>query len=79
MQSSTFIRLSVAALLAGGLSACAQGYQTGLSPDVQRAGGGALAGAAAAKILDGDVATGALAGAALGAVCDDVGVCQQAY
>ena len=43
------------------------------------AAGGALAGAAVAKIIDGDVGTGALIGAAGGALCDDAGVCQRRY
>ncbi|MBV0892328.1 hypothetical protein KTN05_10745 [Paracoccus sp. Z118] len=79
MQTKSFVRIAGALLLAGGLSACAQtGYYggTGLSPDAQRAAGGALAGAVVAKALDEKVATGALIGAAGGALCDDVGVCQ---
>ncbi|CAM3022243.1 hypothetical protein SAMN04488021_103117 [Paracoccus aminovorans] len=76
MQNSVILRLSAAALLVGGLAACDQGYGSGLSPDAQRAAGGALAGAAVAKIVDGNVGTGALIGAAGGALCDDVGVCQ---
>ena len=48
---------------------------TGISPDAQRAAGGAVAGAVVAKALDEKVATGALIGAAGGALCDDVGVC----
>lgn len=79
MQKSVILRLSAAALLVGGLAACDQGYggggMGGLSPDATRAAGGALAGAAVAKIVDGDVATGALIGAAGGALCDDVRVC----
>ncbi len=43
MQKSLIIRLSGAALLVGGLAACDPNYQTGLAPDVTRAGGGALA------------------------------------
>lgn len=39
----------------------------------------ALAGAVVAKAIDGDVATGALIGAAGGALCDDAGVCQRRY
>ena len=69
--------LAGVALLAAGVSACAPGYQTGLSADTQRAAGGALAGAVVAKALDEKVATGALIGAAGGALCDDVGVCAQ--
>ena len=77
MQNSFILRVAGVALLAGGLSACAQGYQTGLSPDVQRAAGGALAGAVVAKAVDGNVATGALIGGAAGALCDEAGVCVQ--
>ena len=77
MQKSFLVRLCGVALVAGSLSACAQGYQTGLSADTQRAAGGALAGAVVAKALDEKAATGALIGAAGGALCDDVGVCQQ--
>lgn len=79
MQISTFARLSGAVLVAAALSACAPGYQTGLSPDAQRAAGGAVAGAVVAKALDEDIATGAAAGAALGALCDDARVCQSGY
>lgn len=79
MQTKLFARLAGVALVAAGLSACAPGYQTGLSPDAQRAAGGAVAGAVIAKALDEDVATGAAAGAAAGALCDEVGVCQRAY
>ncbi|HRO14528.1 MAG TPA: hypothetical protein PLL33_05715 [Paracoccus sp. (in: a-proteobacteria)] len=75
MQTSFVLRLSGALVLAAGVSACAPGYQTGLSPDAQRAAGGALAGAVVAKALDEKVSTGALIGAAGGALCDDVGVC----
>ncbi|RDW12523.1 hypothetical protein [Paracoccus thiocyanatus] len=81
MQKSVILRLSGAVLLVAGLAACEQGYGGGatLSPDAQRAAGGALAGAAVAKIIDGDVGTGALIGAAGGALCDDAGVCQRRY
>lgn len=79
MQKSVILRLSGAVLLVAGLAACEQGYGGGISPDAQRAAGGALAGAAVAKIIDGDVATGALIGAAGGALCDDAGVCQRRY
>lgn len=83
MQTSLFIRLAGITLVAGGLSACAQqgygGYQTGLSPDAQRAAGGAIAGAVIAKALDEDIATGAALGGAAGALCDDAGVCQRRY
>ena len=81
MQKSFLLRVAGAALLVAGVSACAQGgyggYNTGLAPDVQRAAGGALAGAVVAKAVDGNVATGALIGGAAGALCDDAGVCVQ--
>lgn len=79
MQTSLFFRLAGVSLVAAGLSACAPGYQTGLSPDAQRAAGGALAGAALAEVLDEDVATGAALGATAGALCDDAGVCAKSY
>ena len=75
MQKSLVLRICGVALITAGLSACT-GYNTGLSPDAQRAAGGAVAGAVIAKALDERVATGALLGAAGGALCDDVGVCQ---
>lgn len=71
-----FFRLTSAVLVVAGLSACAQGYG-GMSPDAQRAAGGALAGAVVAKALDENIATGAAIGAAAGALCDDAGVCAQ--
>ena len=76
MQKSVIARISGAVLLVAGLAAC-DPYTGGVSADTQRAAGGALAGAAVAKIIDGDVATGALIGAAGGALCDDAGVCQR--
>jgi len=79
MQKSVLLRLSGAALLVAGLAACEPSPYGGstLSPDAQRAAGGALAGAAVAKILDENVGTGALIGAGAGALCDDAGVCQR--
>lgn len=81
MQKSALLRVSGALLLVGGLAACeSNGYGgSTLSPDAQRAAGGALAGAVVAKAIDGDIATGALIGAAGGALCDDAGVCQRRY
>ena len=76
MQKSVALSLAGAVLLVAGLSAC---DGSGLSPDTQRAAGGAVAGAVVAKAIDGDVATGALIGAAGGALCDDAGVCQRRY
>lgn len=75
MQKSFLLRVCGAVLLVGGVAACQPGYGTGLSPDAQRAAGGAVAGAVVAKALDERVATGALLGGAAGALCDDVGVC----
>jgi hypothetical protein len=75
MQKSLVLRVCGAAFIAAGLSACAPGYQTGLSPDAQRAAGGAVAGAVIAKAVGERAATGALIGGAAGALCDDVGVC----
>ena len=83
MQTKFIARVAAVALLAAGLSACAQGgypgygYQTGIPADAQRAAGGAVAGAVIAKALDEKASTGALIGAAGGALCDDVGVCAQ--
>ena len=77
MRTSFIFRIAGVALVSAGLAACAPGYQTGLSPDVQRAAGGALAGAVVAKAVDGNVATGALIGGAAGALCEDAGVCVQ--
>lgn len=78
MQTKTTLRLVGAVLAVAALSACQQGYgtATGLSPDAQRALVGAGAGAVAAKAFDEDVGTGAVLGAAAGALCDDAGVCQ---
>ncbi len=79
-MSKINLRLTGAALLLLGLSACASnGYNTGLTPDAQRAAGGAVAGAVIAKAIDEDVGTGAALGGAAGALCDDVGVCQRSY
>ncbi|MFV0301873.1 MAG: hypothetical protein ACK5IP_13530 [Paracoccus sp. (in: a-proteobacteria)] len=75
MQTTTLFRLSGALLVAAALSACASGYQTGITADGQRAVGGAVVGGLAAKALDEDVATGAALGAAAGALCDDARVC----
>lgn len=80
MQKSLYFRITGATLFALALAACQPGYQGGgISPDAQRAAGGAVIGGLAAKALDEDVATGALAGGAAGALCDDVGVCQRSY
>lgn len=80
MRISTLSRVTGGALLLLGLAACDQGYGTaGLTPDAQRAAGGAVAGAVVAKALGENVGTGAAIGAMGGALCDDVGVCQRRY
>ncbi|WCR09254.1 hypothetical protein JHW45_08915 [Paracoccus stylophorae] len=81
MQISLFTRIGASAALLLAVAACDQGYGTGtgLSPDAQRAAGGAVAGAVIAKALDEDIATGAALGGAAGALCDDAGVCQRRY
>ncbi|MDO5528967.1 MAG: hypothetical protein Q4F71_06145 [Paracoccus sp. (in: a-proteobacteria)] len=77
MQKNTLLRLAGAMLVVGSLAACADPYgQYGISPDVQRAAGGAVAGAVVAKAVDGNARTGALVGATAGALCDDLGICQ---
>ena len=77
MQIKTSFRLVGAVLPVAALSACQQGYGGGyMSADAQRALVGAGAGAVAAKAFDEDVGTGAVLGAAAGALCDDAGVCQ---
>ena len=81
MQTSLFTRIAGGAFLLLGLAACDQGGygMGGISPDAQRAAGGAVAGAVIAKALDEDLATGAAIGAVGGALCDDAGVCQRRY
>lgn len=81
MQISMFIRAAGVSAALLGLAACDQGYgtATGMSPDAQRAAGGAVAGAVIAKALDEDIAAGAAIGAAGGALCDDAGVCARSY
>jgi len=79
MQKSLVLRIGGVATLVLGLAACDPNMQTGLSPDAQRAAGGAVAGAVVAKALNENVTTGAAIGAAGGALCDDVGVCQRRY
>lgn len=80
MTTSMLTRTAAGAFLLLGLAACDQGYgMGGISPDAQRAAGGAVAGAVIAKALDEDIATGAAVGAVGGALCDDAGVCQRRY
>ncbi len=74
------LRLSAVALVAAVVAGCAPA--NGIQPmpaNVQRAAIGAGAGAVAAKAFDGNVGKGALAGAAVGALCGDIGLCQPAY
>ena len=80
MQTLPLLRLTVAGAALAILGACTQGpYGQQITPDAQRAAGGAVAGAVVAKVLDEDVATGAALGGAAGALCDDFGVCQKRY
>ena len=46
-----------------------------VASDLERAGIGALAGGLGTAVLGGNVATGAVVGAAAGALCDDVNLC----
>ncbi len=78
MRKLTF-RLSAVVLGAVLVAGCAPGGMQPISPKAQRAAIGAGAGAIAAKAFDEDVTKGALAGAAVGALCDDIGLCQPAY
>ncbi|WP_041527256.1 hypothetical protein [Paracoccus aminophilus] len=73
MQTRTFFRLSALALVASTLAACQPGQP--VNPNMRNAAVGAAAGAVAAKAFDGSATKGALAGAALGALCNDAGVC----
>lgn len=73
------LRVSAVVLGAALVAGCAPGVGSGMSPKAQRAAIGAGAGAIAAKAFDEDIAKGALAGAAVGALCDDIGLCQPAY
>ncbi|MDO5647649.1 hypothetical protein [Paracoccus sp. (in: a-proteobacteria)] len=79
MQNTFILRAGGVAALVLGLAACDPNMQTGLSPDAQRAAGGAVAGAVVAKALGENVATGAAVGATAGALCDDFSVCQRRY
>lgn len=47
-----------------------------LDNDAERALAGGLAGAAIAEVTGGSGTTGAIAGAAAGALCDDTGLCR---
>lgn len=62
-------KLIIAAAAAIGLSGC-------VASDLERAGAGAAVGGVTAAVLDGNIATGVIIGAAGGALCDDLGVCQ---
>ncbi|MBW7055825.1 hypothetical protein KY389_03835 [Paracoccus bogoriensis] len=79
MQKTVLFRIGGVSALVLGLAACDPNMQTGLSPDAQRAAGGAVAGAVVARALNENVATGAAVGATAGALCDDFGVCQRRY
>lgn len=60
--------LALVALLIAPLAGC-------LNNDVERAGVGAVAGAAVVGVAGGSLLTGAVIGAGAGALCDDIGVC----
>lgn len=77
MKKSIVMRLTAGATLVLGLAACDPHMQGGVTPDAQRAAGGAVAGAVIARALDKDVTTGAALGATAGVFCDDLGVCQR--
>jgi osmotically inducible lipoprotein OsmB len=65
------IRLIFAAVAIASLSACL------LDSDLERGIAGAAAGAVVANALGGDAVTGAIAGGAAGALCDEVTrICQ---
>lgn len=74
MQIRNFVRLSAVLAVASTLAACQPGQP--VNPDARNAAIGAAAGAVAAKAFDGNATKGALAGAALGALCDDAGMCR---
>ncbi len=65
MQIKSLVMVSI---LAGTLAGCAQWT------DIERAGAGAAGGAVLAGVTRGNVLTGAVIGAAAGALCDDVNV-----
>lgn len=74
------LRLGAVVLGAALVAGCAPGGgMQPMSPKAQRAAIGAGAGAVAAKAFNEDVGKGALAGATIGALCDDIGLCQPAY
>ena len=58
-------RVALATILALGLQAC-------VNSDLERAGVGAAVGAGAALVLDTNPLTGAVVGAAAGALCDEI-------
>ena len=70
MQIKHFAKyVALSALLITPLAGC-------LDNDVERAGAGALAGAAIADLTHGSIFTGAIIGAGAGALCDDVKLCK---
>ena len=46
-----------------------------VASDIERAGVGALVGGVGTAVVGGSIATGAIVGAAAGALCDDVNLC----
>lgn len=73
MQLRNAIRLTAVLAVASTLAACQPGQP--INPNMRNAAIGAAGGAVAAKAFDGNATKGALAGAALGALCNDAGVC----
>lgn len=76
MFKLSLTRLAAAGLVVASLGACAtnQYGQPVVPANARNAAVGAAAGAVAAKAFDGDVAKGALGGAALGALACDAGM-----
>jgi hypothetical protein len=62
MQKTTFGLVTVAAL---GLSACGD-------TDIERGLSGAAIGGVSTAVVGGNIATGAIVGGAVGALCDDI-------
>jgi osmotically inducible lipoprotein OsmB len=58
------------------LFAAAVGLAGCVTADLERAAIGGAAGGVGAAVLDGDVGTGIIIGAAGGALCDDIGLCR---
>lgn len=75
MHSKTIFRFGGIVVVAATLAACAPNGQPPLTVNQRNAAIGAAGGAVAAKAFDGDPVKGALAGAAVGALCADAAIC----